>query len=248
MKTVTIPFDLEMAKKIQSGEVEGKIVDKRKIEYEIVKWDATGDYPLIGVFFDEQLNTSYAHSFTTQGMHNVKKDSDWSLQLVVPEYLSWKEGDYLTIENYGNLFIVIFKSYDQESVMPLYYHALFDTRTSNLYTDNCFSYQDYHYITNTSTPSEIAKLTDALLKEGKKWNPETKQIEDVEKKPEHEFKPFDHVLVRDDDEQHWICDFFSNVEEDRTFCCVGGTWHQCIPYEGNEHLVGKQATPEEHED
>ncbi len=73
MKTVTIPFDLELAKKIQSGEVEGKIVDKRKIEYEIVKWDATGDYPLIGVFFDEQLNTSYAHSFTTQGMHNVKK-------------------------------------------------------------------------------------------------------------------------------------------------------------------------------
>lgn len=74
------------------------------------------------------------------------------------------------------------------------------------------------------------------------------QSGEVEKKPEHEFKPFDHVLVRDDDEQHWICDFFSNVEEDRTFCCVGGTWHQCIPYEGNEHLVGKQATPEEHED
>lgn len=65
MKTVTIPFDLELAKKIQGGEVEGKIVDKRKTEYEIVKWDARGDYPLIGVYFDEQLNTSYASSFTT---------------------------------------------------------------------------------------------------------------------------------------------------------------------------------------
>lgn len=31
MKTVTIPFDLELAKKIQNGEVEGKIVDKRKV-------------------------------------------------------------------------------------------------------------------------------------------------------------------------------------------------------------------------
>lgn len=242
MKTVTIPFDLELAKKIQNGEVEGKIVDKRKIEYEIVKWDATGDYPLIGVFFDEQLNTSYAHSFTTQGMHNVKKDSDWSLQLVVPEYLSWKEGDYLTIENYGNLFIVIFKSYDQESVMPLYYHALFDTRTSNLYTDNCFSYQDYHYITNTSTPSEIAKLTDALLKEGKKWNPETKQIEDFknESKPEHELKPLDLILVRCD---CWeLCQY--TFVKDRYVHTVGGlVFNEYIPYEGNEHLLGTTNNP-----
>lgn len=28
MKTVTIPFDLEIAKKIQNGEVEGRIVNK----------------------------------------------------------------------------------------------------------------------------------------------------------------------------------------------------------------------------
>ena len=28
MKTVTVPFDLEMARKIQNGEVEGKIMDE----------------------------------------------------------------------------------------------------------------------------------------------------------------------------------------------------------------------------
>ena len=44
MKTVTIPFDLEMAKKIQSGEVEGKILDDYKTEYEIIKYDAKGNY------------------------------------------------------------------------------------------------------------------------------------------------------------------------------------------------------------
>lgn len=32
MKTVTIPFDLEIAKKIQNGEVEGKIVDGNYIQ------------------------------------------------------------------------------------------------------------------------------------------------------------------------------------------------------------------------
>lgn len=30
MKTVTIPFDLELTKKIQNGEVEGRIVDREK--------------------------------------------------------------------------------------------------------------------------------------------------------------------------------------------------------------------------
>jgi len=35
MKTVTVPFDLEMARKIQNGEVEGKIMDNYKTEYEI---------------------------------------------------------------------------------------------------------------------------------------------------------------------------------------------------------------------
>lgn len=32
MKTVTVPFDLEMARKIQNGEVEGKIVDGNYIQ------------------------------------------------------------------------------------------------------------------------------------------------------------------------------------------------------------------------
>lgn len=54
MKTVTIPFDLEMAKKIQSGEVEGKILDDYKTEYEIIKYDAKGNYPMIGVYFNEE--------------------------------------------------------------------------------------------------------------------------------------------------------------------------------------------------
>lgn len=64
MKTVTIPFDLEMARKIHNGEMEGKIVGKCKTEYEIVKWNATGNYPLIGVYFDKESNVSSARSFT----------------------------------------------------------------------------------------------------------------------------------------------------------------------------------------
>lgn len=247
MKTVTIPFDLEMARKIQSGEVKGKIVDKREIEYEIAKWDAMGDYPLIGVYFDEKYNTSYARSFTIHGKY-MESDSDFDLQLEIPWYLTHEDGDYVTIETKEYTYVLIYKFYLEGTTNPVHYHVFFNTTDKDLHFN---SYCDDEMGVETirpSTLSEIELMHELLRENGYTWNPETKRVEDVKKEPEHEFKPFDHVLVRDNDEQRWICDFFSNVEEDRTFCCVGGTWHQCIPYEGNEHLVGKQATPEEHED
>lgn len=53
----------------------------------------------------------------------------------------------------------------------------------------------------------------------------------------HEFKPFDRVLVRDRDTHLWKCDFYSYKIKD-AYSCTGNLWFQCIPFEGNEHLVG----------
>lgn len=62
------------------------------------------------------------------------------------------------------------------------------------------------------------------------------QVTDQESK--HQFKPFDKVLVRDRDEQEWECNLFSHIDEEDCYVCVGSWWLQCIPYEGNEHLLG----------
>lgn len=55
------------------------------------------------------------------------------------------------------------------------------------------------------------------------------------------FISFDKVLVRDYSKAEWICSFFSHFDGDRQYpyCCLGTYWKYCIPYEGNEHLVGK---------
>lgn len=91
MKTVTIPFDLKLAKKIQNGEVEGKIVDGEGLEYNILKWDAEGSYPLIGVYFSKSIDTTMARSFNEQGAYNRTMETVLDLQLEVPEYLTWNE-------------------------------------------------------------------------------------------------------------------------------------------------------------
>lgn len=71
-----------------------------------------------------------------------------------------------------------------------------------------------------------------------KYNPQTLQVEPV--KPVCPFKPFDKVLVRDNDEQAWCANYFSHYKNapDYFYVCINGIYHYCIPYEGNEHLLG----------
>lgn len=71
-----------------------------------------------------------------------------------------------------------------------------------------------------------------------KYNPDTMQVEGVKK--ECPFKPFDKVLVRDDDGQEWKINFFSHYDEKvcYKYHCLKSCYEQCIPYEGNEHLLG----------
>lgn len=70
-------------------------------------------------------------------------------------------------------------------------------------------------------------------------------INDQETK--HQFKPFDKVLVRDSNSERWRCDFFEQQEEKEGFNvrCFRGVWCQCIPYEGNEHLLGTTNNPKQ---
>lgn len=57
-------------------------------------------------------------------------------------------------------------------------------------------------------------------------------------------KPFDKVLVREKNTEEWRGHFFSHYDSnsDRPYVCIGvegiNEYKQCIPYEGNEHLLG----------
>lgn len=87
-----------------------------------------------------------------------------------------------------------------------------------------------------ATDSEKQQLFAALEKEGKRWDAEKKQIVDL--KPKVELKPFDKVLVRDFSKDKWSISFFSFKKEDFYICINHCSWNQCIPYIGNESLLG----------
>lgn len=90
-----------------------------------------------------------------------------------------------------------------------------------------------------ATEEEKQQLFDALLKEGKAWDAEKKQIVDL--KPKVELKPFDRVLCRDGVGKEWHIDLFESVltdDSEYNYECMVNVWKICIPYKGNEHLLG----------
>ena len=57
----------------------------------------------------------------------------------------------------------------------------------------------------------------------------------------HQFKPFDQVLVRDNNTHPWKCDIFSHyIQNDKfQYRCIGNAYVYCIPYnEETAHLLG----------
>ena len=70
----------------------------------------------------------------------------------------------------------------------------------------------------------------------------------TDEEPKHEFKPFDKVLVKDNSEDKWVPDIFryydNNYPKDYPYRCCANDYKYCIPYEGNERLVGTTDKPE----
>ena len=82
-------------------------------------------------------------------------------------------------------------------------------------------------------------------KDQRDWSKFTAPWYKKEKFDPKTLKPFDRVLVRDRDIEHWICNLFSHIINDE-YLCIGSCFIYCIPYnDDTKHLVGtKEEAPE----
>ena len=107
-----------------------------------------------------------------------------------------------------------------------------------------FNNKETYYTNNfvkASAEEKVIFIAKAKKYYNYKYNPNTLQVELIE--PKCKFKPFDKVLVRDYPNQKWTVNLFSyyNKEaKDFPYVCTNGCFSYCIPYTGNEHLVGKK--------
>ena len=100
-----------------------------------------------------------------------------------------------------------------------------------------------------ATEPEKQKLIEALQESTDPRAKDCLKKLGIEVKPKCELKPFDKVLCRDDANYKWEVDIFRHIIEGdyeyNKYSCMSDTWRYCIPYEGNEHLLGTTNSADE---
>ena len=231
MKTKLVDFDIEKARN-------GAIAFACNLDHSgarhcrIICFDLMGEFPIAAAVRYKYADSveERIHRFGIDGM------GDFELKLEENEY---EAGDIITCEHGStSIYMIVSSNYKDEFI-----NAYVTYGASKGIDYNNSILLGYNWNIRLATEEEKQRLFDALAKEGKRWNAEKKCIEELPRKTSV-FKPFDKVLVRDGDIDTWGADIFleySNLEfQFRCFRCV---WRQCIPYEGNESLLGTSNKP-----
>ena len=201
---------------------------------------ATSDYTL------ENKNDAQTYINTIEERLGSKLNRETlEVEKAQPEF---KDGDIVFMKGIkSELFancIFILRSEYKDGDERAFYYAFYNA--DDKYTLDEYGNTKVHYSLRLATDSEKQQLFDALSKKGKRWDAEKKEIVDL--KPKVELKPFDKVLVRDSKSDNWRANLFGYIGKDGYYRCVYANWIYCIPYEGNEHLLGTTNNVEGYEE
>ena len=158
--------------------------------------------------------------------------------LEIEKQTEFKDGD-IAFADYGNrqdVFIVSDKT-DLSEGYSSFISLDLNSLTLSMGCRTTFFKKDLCKL-RIATEEEKKQLFSDLAKEGKAWDSDKKQIVDLKQKWTP--KPFDRVITRNDDDDIWTANIFSHMDshgEYVTIGCVGG-YNYCIPYIGNESLLG----------
>lgn len=154
---------------------------------------------------------------------------------------AWKKGDVLTNNKGAFCIFKEFSGYPYTNFVAIFVHIA-GVSTSDSAVEIT---QEWHKASGENAGKYIKLINTNLEKENKKLNLETLEV-----MPEHKFEPFEKVLCRDYKDSVWDVDFFgfkvkNETETSFIYRCVGNIYKYCIPYKGNEHLLGTSKDPEE---
>lgn len=145
---------------------------------------------------------------------------------------AWQKGDILVNENNAH---IIFEKFTDDTYTTFIGRHYLNKNYKN-YVPGRYTCVTQHFHIEESNAAQIY-IYNIEEKIGGKLDLKTLEIE----KPKCEFKPFDKVLVRHQKTEEWRANIFSHTDktdEYLDYVCVNGRWEFCIPYEGNEHLLG----------
>lgn len=207
--------------------------DKNNIKYNDTFLCTTGRYSLE----DRDAAQTYINTIEERLGGKLNRET-----LEIEKKPEFKNGDIVFVRCDKYNYIEIFNYFKNNG--DLYDHASLNIIRQSLDTSGILKILKEGILEiRLATDSEKQQLFDALAKEGKTWNAERKAIVDL--KPKVELKPFDKVLCRNSKDDTWEADLFTRLTrkeidyaQSGKYLCVGDLWMYCIPYNGNESLLG----------
>lgn len=201
-------------------------------EIELLKVNSDYTYPIIITIGIDGTGT-----FTSDGRLYEQYHSAECLLFPSSEMRDWtkffKRGDVVRSIDDGTQ--AVFKGWESNDYTSFYASIVHHAEVDEWDEDIVFAVESFY-----KDSEEFARgfIVDAEEHYNGKYNPETLQVEHV--KPECPFKPFDKVLVRNYDDMVWHANFFSHYKDNNGYhyVCIDNSYIYCIPYEGNERLLG----------
>lgn len=180
-----------------------------------------------------------------------RRDLNGHCFFIKDDNLEFKEGDFVTCgyrtkDGRWDKWVVCMRFMDNTMVGYKLFYGL-DGNNGKTGEVRINGYSNAQEWVRPAKESEIELLRENALKSSEKCIVDmAKEI--FLKEPKYKFKPFDRVLMRDEDTEVWRPFFFSNCTDDGDYPykAIGeSSYSQCITYEGNEDLCGTTNKPEE---
>ena len=227
-RTKIIPFDFNLAMAISRGEKEGKIIFQIEGEEEedaIIVYVSKIDkkYPYLVV---SQGKGEYGGWFNEKGESNGFPDI--KLYIKLKENETFKDKDILVGES-GFIFML-----DTNGELKTSLHV--GLLTSGKLTFRGAAGQNDIERFKRANMKECLKFICALVKS--KDDRAIKLLKELQGIEENiDLKPFDKVLVKNEENDKWEASFFIRKVGELHECMPGLVYKYCVPFEENEHLL-----------
>ena len=222
----TIPF-------IASGEFYEDTSPKYICGVDSIGYFSTGIYGWTSEFYIPASEEAKKELFDKMAEAGYKWNAN-TLEIEKKIESEFKEGD-VVVDSDGYLFLVsAIKNFNSVAV-----HAI-------LYANNTLVIHHIPTVVHSINEVTLAsiknknKFYSTLIKKGYIYDKKQHKL------VKQEFKPFDRVLVRDKDTDTWEADIYLGYNEENKYCpykCASMNYQFCIPYEGNEYLLGTTGSP-----
>lgn len=254
-KYITIPFDLERAKRITNKSEDGKIVTRDGRNVRIVCFDVKNEDSILALVEDEK-GIEFPIFCASEGLVFLKSKSSCDLMLSVPEWTTFKDGDVVTMgweekpRGRYRKWISIIKSldfFDDEISVQEYVSVVLESDEKNTIVIEFDNYSDAAKWARKPTDEEMKTLIATLVKNQdprskeylKRFFPNHSNPSNIGK--EYNFEPGQPVIGIDG-RGEWRYDIFSHYKPEHkngNYVCSGRSYSKCLPYnEETKHLLG----------